>query len=116
MFSTTGCTWINTSRAFKTQLYKITKKATLLNRLLQKSLSLTYLILINLSLEADAFKVNSRLWELPYLQLFVTVFLVHHLFPKALNGCLQLLIIYLMIFLKLQCQKRNKENDCFKNM
>lgn len=46
--------------------------------------------------------------------MIIVVSLVHCIFLKVLNACSQSLTLKQMIFLRLECQKMNEENDQLK--
>lgn len=58
--------------------------------------------------------MHSKHWELSWLYIIIVVSLVCYIIYKALDSCLQPLLSRQMISLKIECQKRNKENDQLK--
>lgn len=94
------CCWINTSGELETQLCKITEQATWLKKVTPS--------------EGSFFDFDwSGSWGLQTLGiiLLIIIFLVHCIFSKALNMCSQPLTIKQMTFPRLECQKRNEQND-----
>ena len=108
MANTTCWNWINTSGEIETQLHKITEQGTWLKKLTP------FFDLF----DSDWFgSRGTRLWSarqtlrIILLIIIIVVPLVYCILSEALNSGLQLPVTKQMISLRLECQKRNEEND-----
>ena len=117
MANTICCTWINTSGEVETQLHKITEQATWLMKVTASVRSFFELF------DFDWFGswgpwLQSALQTLGIILLImiIVISLMCCILSKGLNACLQPLTTRKMISLRLEHQKRNKENDQPKKM
>nr|XP_044611139.1 syncytin-A-like isoform X2 [Equus asinus]XP_044611140.1 syncytin-A-like isoform X2 [Equus asinus] len=115
--NTICCTWINTSGEVETQLHKITEQATWLMKVTASVRSFFELF------DFDWFGswgpwLQSVLQTLGIILLImiIVISLMCCILSKGLNACLQPLTTRKMISLRLEHQKRNKENDQPKRM